>query len=173
MGAYALWAGLTALALLVIGAWLWARRHSALEGVVAAVLAGVSGVVALGVNHFISQAVARARPCRALAAHHHLTVILTCAHDYSFPSDHSIIAGALAVGLLFFSRRLAAVAIVLALFLAFARVYAGVHYPADVVAGLLAGGVIGVVIWFVLRAPAMALAVKLSHTPLRPLIAAG
>jgi membrane-associated phospholipid phosphatase len=173
MAAYALWAGLTVLALLVVGAWLWARQRGALEGVVAAVLAGVSGVVALGVNHFVSSAVARVRPCHALRGTHHLVVILGCAHDYSFPSDHAIIAGALATGLVFFNRSLGLAAWVLALFLGFARVYAGVHYPGDVVAGLLAGGAIAIVIWFALRAFVMAAAVKLSQTPLRPLVAAG
>jgi len=172
MAAYANWAGLVVLALLVIGAWLWARRADALEGVVAAGLAGISAAVALGINHFVSQAVARARPCHALVAHHQLTVILSCARDYSLPSDHAIIAGGLAMGLMFFSRRLGAVAVALALFLAFARVYAGVHYPADVVAGLLAGALIATVIWLILRAPALALAVRLSQTPLRPVIAA-
>ena len=172
MAAYANWAGLVILALMVIGGWLWARRNNNLEGVVASVLAAVSSGVALGINHFISQAVARARPCHALVAHHHLTVIVSCARDYSFPSDHAIIAGALAMGLMFVSRRLGAVAVVLAVFLAFARVYAGVHYPFDVVAGLLAGALVAVLVYLILRAPAMAVAVKLSQTPLRPVIAA-
>jgi len=173
MGAYANWAGLTVLTVLVLGAFLWARRRGSLDGVVTAVLAGVSAVVALGINHFVSQAVARVRPCHALVAHHHLDILLACARDYSFPSDHAMIGGGIAIGLVFFSRRLGAVAILLALLLAFARVYAGVHYPADVVAGLIGGGLVATVLWLLLRAPAMALAVKLSHTPLRPLVAGG
>jgi undecaprenyl-diphosphatase len=173
VAAYANWAGLTLLALTAVGAWLWARQRNSLEGVVAAVLAGVSAVVALGINHFISQAVARVRPCHALLRHHHLDVILSCARDYSFPSDHAMIAGAIAVGLMFFSRRLGAVAAILALLLAFSRVYAGVHYPADVIAGLIGGGIVAVALWFLLRSLAMALAVKVTETPLRPLVAAG
>lgn len=174
MGAYALWGGLVVLTAMTIGAWLWARQRGRLDLVVSAVIAGVAAVLALGINHFLSRAVARPRPCHTPSLlRHHLVVILTCAHDYSFPSDHAIIGGALAVGLLFFSRRLGALAAVVALFLAFARVYAGVHYPGDVVAGLLAGSAIVSVLWLALRAPAMTLAVKLSHTPLRPLVAAG
>lgn len=170
---YALWGGLVVLALLTVAAWLWARRERSLNGVVVAVLTGISALVSLGINHFVSQAVARVRPCHALAAHHHLVVILSCAKDYSFPSDHAIIAGALAMGLLLFSRKLGAVAVILALFLAFARVYAGVHYPADVIAGLVFGAVIALAIALGLRRPATAIAERLAATPLRPLIGAG
>lgn len=170
MGAYALWGGLVVLTALVIAAWLWARHKGSLAGVVAAVLAGVSGLVALGINHFLSQAFARTRPCHALT---HVTVILSCAHDHSFPSDHAIVAGALTVGLLFFNRRIAAVAAVLAVFLAFARVYAGVHYPGDVIAGLLFGALIAVAVYLGLRRPATVIATRLAGTPLRPLIVAG
>ncbi len=170
MEAYALWAGLVVLALIVVLAWLWSRQHRRLDRVVTAVLAGVSSLIALGVNHFVSQAVARTRPCHAL---HHVTVLLSCASDYSFPSDHAVIAGALAMGLLFFDRRIGFVAVLLALFLAFARVYVGVHYPGDVIAGLLLGAVIWTIIWVLFRRPGLIAAERLARSPLRLLVAAG
>lgn len=173
MAAYALWGGLTALAVIVILAWLWARRAGWLTDVVTVVLAGLSGVIALGINHFVSQAVARVRPCRALAPSHHLTVILACAHDYSFPSDHAIIAGAIATGLTIFSRRVGLLAWIIALSLAFARVYAGVHYPGDVLVGLVLGAAIAVVVWGLLRRPAQIVVEWVAASPLRPLVAAG
>jgi undecaprenyl-diphosphatase len=170
MKAYALWGGLVILALMAILAWFVARRRGRLDGVVIAALAGVSALVSLGVNHFVSGAVARTRPCHAL---HHITVLLGCASDYSFPSDHSVIAGALAMGLLLFDVRWGIAATLLALLLAFSRVYVGVHYPGDVVAGLLMGAAIAVIIFVVLRRPALAATNRLARTPLRPLVAAG
>jgi len=63
------------------------------------VCAGVGTVVALLVNQdLVSPAVGRARPCQVLA---HVEVLLSCAHDYSFPSDHCVLAGAFVAGLAF------------------------------------------------------------------------
>jgi membrane-associated phospholipid phosphatase len=171
MKAYALWGGLVLLALMAILAWFWARRQGRLKGVVIAVLAGVSALISLGVNHFVSQAVARRRPCHVPTLHVHS--LLACASDYSFPSDHAVIAGALAMGLLLFDVRWGILATLLALLLAFSRVYVGVHYPGDVVAGLLMGAAIAIVIFFVLRRPSLAVTNRLAQTPLRPLVAAG
>lgn len=174
MKAYALWAGLVILAAMAVAAWLWARQQRRLVGVVAAVIAGLSAVIALGVNHFVSQAIARRRPCHVPSLlHHKVAVLLGCASDYSFPSDHAVIAGALATGLVIVDRRLGLVAWLLALLLAFARVYVGVHYPADVIAGLLLGSAIAIVLWLLLRRPALAATERLARTPLRPLVAAG
>jgi len=171
MKAYALWGGLVALAVMAVLAWLWARQRGRLDGVVIAVLAGVSALISLGINHFVSQAVARTRPCHVPTLHVHS--LLTCASDYSFPSDHAVIAGALAMGLLLFDVRWGALAWLLALLLAFSRVYVGVHFPGDVVAGLLMGAAIAAIIFFVLRRPGLAVTNRLAETPLRPLVAAG
>lgn len=167
--AYALWGGLVALALLVVIAWLVGRRSAHAPRIVAlAFLAGASAVIALVVNQAIGPAIGRVRPCRAL---HHVEVLLTCAKDSSLPSDHAMIAGAFAVGLLFVNRWLGALAVLLALLLAFARVYVGVHYPGDVVVGLLIGGAIGLVVALVLRRPVTELAARLTRTPLGSLVA--
>lgn len=171
MKAYALWGGLVALTVMAILAWLWARRGGRLDGVVIAVLAGLSAVISLGINHFLSRAVARTRPCHVASLHVHS--LLACANDYSFPSDHAVIAGALATGLLLFDVRWGFLAWLLALLLAFSRVYVGVHYPGDVVAGLLMGAAIAVILFFLLRRPALSVTNRLVRTPLRPLVAAG
>jgi membrane-associated phospholipid phosphatase len=99
-------------------------------------------------------------------------VLLACAKDYSFPSDHSVIAGAFAAGLLLLDQRLGLLATLLGLLIAFARVYAGVHYPGDVAAGLAIGATIGFATVITLRPVTSKLAASLSSTPLRPLITA-
>jgi undecaprenyl-diphosphatase len=168
VSAYALWAGLVLLALLLVAGWLVARRRpDAPRAVATAFLVGVGAVAALVANQAIGPAVDRLRPCHAL---HHVEVLLTCAGDSSFPSDHAMIAGAFAAGLLLLDRRIGLVSLVLALLVAFARVYVGVHYPGDVAAGLAIGAAIGAVVVLALRAPVTAVARRLERTPLRPLV---
>jgi undecaprenyl-diphosphatase len=97
-------------------------------------------------------------------------VLLHCANDSSFPSDHAMIAGAFAAGLLLLDRRLGLAALLLALLLAFARIYVGVHYPSDVAGGLAIGAAIGALVVLALRPATAAAAVRLVRTPLRLLI---
>ncbi|WP_428962613.1 phosphatase PAP2 family protein [Micromonospora fluostatini] len=82
------------------------------------------------------------RPCRLLT-----DLAIVADHcpptgDWSFPSNHSTIAGALAAATLLLHRRLGWYAVPLAALAAFSRVYVGVHYPHDVVAGVLLGAVV-------------------------------
>jgi len=170
MAQYALWGGLVAIVVVFVLAFLWARKHGRIAGVVVLFLGGAGSLIALAVNKGISNAVQRTRPCHAL---HHVVVILGCAHDYSFPSDHSVVAGALAAALVFLGRKVGLLGVLLALSVAFARVYAGVHYPGDVLGGLLLGGVIAVVLVVALRRVLTGVALRLTTTPLRPLLAAG
>ncbi len=168
LGNYANWAGLVLLALLLVAGWLLGRRRPEAPRLTAtAFLVGVGAVLALLANQAIGPAVARTRPCHALA---HVEVLLHCASDSSFPSDHAMIAGAFAAGLFLLNRRLGLVALLLALLLAFARVYVGVHYPSDVAGGLAIGAAIGTLVVLALRPATVAVALRLARTPLRPLI---
>lgn len=166
---YALWGGLALLVVVVILAWLWARRQpDAADGVAIAVLSGVSAVVVLVLNQqLLSPAIARVRPCHVL---HGVETLLTCTQDYSMPSDHCIVAGAIVAGMWILRRRFGIIATILALVLAFSRVYVGVHYPSDTVVGLLIGAAIGVVIVFGLRRPLRAGCARLERTPLALLV---
>lgn len=150
LSAYALWGGLVVLALMLVAAYLLARRRTDAGAQVAlTVCAGIGVVAALLINqHVISSAVGRARPCHTLS---HVEVLLTCANDYSFPSDHCVMAGAFVAGLAFVGARWAVPAGALAVLLAFTRVYTGVHYPSDAAAGLVIGAAIGVVVVLLLR----------------------
>jgi membrane-associated phospholipid phosphatase len=168
---YANWAGLVLLALLLVAAWLLGRRRADAPRLTAtAFLVGLGAVLALLANQAIGPAVARTRPCHSPA---HVEVLLHCASDSSFPSDHAMIAGAFAAGLLLLNRRIGTAALVLALLLAFARIYVGVHYPSDVAGGLAIGAAIGVLVVLTLRPAAARVASRLLKTPLRPLVVSG
>lgn len=172
LGGYALWAGPVLLALLLVAGWLRARTGPDATGKVAvAVLAGVAAVVAVLVNQaVVSTVIGRVRPCAALPD---VETLLPCSADYSMPSDHAVIAGALVVGLWVLRRRLGVLAAVLAALLAFSRVYVGVHYPSDVAVGLLFGAAVASAVVLGLRGPATAVAGRLLGTPLRPLVRRG
>ena len=112
-----------------------ARRSAGeLTGAATALLA--SGL-ALLINLAISELWFRPRPFAA----HPATVTLLVRHsaDASFPSDHAAAGMAIASVLLAFHRRIGALCIAFAVFMALARVYAGEHYPGDVGAGLAIG----------------------------------
>jgi undecaprenyl-diphosphatase len=103
----------------------------------------------------------QSRPCQALA----VEVIAACppARDWSLPSNHATIAGALAAAVVALWPRGAVAAVPLALLVAASRVALGVHYPHDALTGLALGGAgVALVAWTAparlrkVRAPAAA-----------------
>lgn len=142
-------------AVLVLIAWWYARyRPNTTRTVAATIWTAIATFVAVGINQLIAHAVGRLRPFDTL---HHVEVLVPRANDFSFPSDHAITAGAVTAGLWIAAtlgsralRRIAVIATILALFIAFARVYVGAHYPGDVAAGLAIGGAITTIGWFAL-----------------------
>ncbi|MFI7126677.1 phosphatase PAP2 family protein [Nonomuraea sp. NPDC050153] len=103
----------------------------------ALVIAGPAGVVfAYVVSEVVKTVVREQRPCRGGIA-----TISACppSGDWSFPSNHSVIAAGAAATLVLVWRALAWVALPLAAVMAFSRVFVGVHYPHDVAAGFLLG----------------------------------
>jgi undecaprenyl-diphosphatase len=133
-----------------------------------ALWAGIGTIVAVGVNQPIVNGVKENRPYVTL---HHTLLLVSRSTDYSFPSDHSTMAGAVAAGLLLVAWRLGLLALLAALLIAFARVYVGAHYPGDVIAGLAVGAVV-VLIGYLTVVPVLTrLVTYLSATRLRPLFA--
>jgi membrane-associated phospholipid phosphatase len=148
------WLGWLGTALPVLGllglagllAWAgWRRRRDAL-------LVGVGAVLAYLASEAIKLVVDEERPCRVFRE---LTTWAACppGDDWSFPSNHATVAGALAAGVALLAPRLGPVAVVAAIAVAGMRVVIGVHYPHDAVAGLLLGSAVTVAVLVVARRP--------------------
>lgn len=148
LGAYARYGVVLFGVLLLAG--LVSARGGRSRTLAAAGWACLATLLAVAVNQPVGRAVAEARP---YATHPRLLVLASRTTDFSFPSDHAVMAGAVAAGLLLVSRRLGLVAAAAALLMAFARVYTAAHYPWDVVAGLALGAGVSGVGWLLLRAP--------------------
>jgi undecaprenyl-diphosphatase len=155
-------------AVLLLGGWWLARRQARPRVMAAAVWAPIGMLIAVGINQPVSSAVNETRPCRALP---HILVIATCGKDASFPSDHAVMAGAAAAGLLIVTRRvLAWVAVAAALLVSFSRLYVAAHYPQDVLAGLILGAAVSVLGYLLARGVLTRLITALQATALRPLL---
>lgn len=147
--------GVGLFAVLVVLAWLSARRGpNAPRAVAATAWAAFGTVAAVGINQIIVTGVHRARPYAILSG---IETLVAKTHDSSFPSDHALTAGAATAGLWIIAhytskmvRALAIIASVFSVLIAFARVYVGAHYPSDVVVGLAIGAAIMLIGWFLL-----------------------
>ncbi|WP_330331125.1 phosphatase PAP2 family protein [Streptomyces sp. NBC_00536] len=144
--------GLLVFGLLFLLVW-WRARTRGDAAMALAVLAPLATAVAYVVSEVVKATVREERPCRAVPGA--LAPLIPCPApgDWSFPSNHSVIAGAAAVALALAVRRLALLTVPLALLMAFSRVFVGVHYPHDVAIGLLLGASVGVLVVLALTGP--------------------
>ncbi|WP_119582409.1 phosphatase PAP2 family protein [Streptomyces europaeiscabiei] len=161
--------GLAVFAALMAVAW-WGARRVSPAAAVAALAVPVIVVAAYGVNDVLKLLVREDRPCQSLR----VNTLEACAApgDWSFPSNHTAIAAAAAMALLFVSRRLGAVAAVAACAMAASRVWVGAHYPHDVVAGVIVGALFAALAMATLRRRPDALVRWITGTRLRPLVLA-
>lgn len=159
--------GIVLFAVLLVVAYLDGRRHGDLRAVSGSVWAAGAALVALGIGQLIGRAVNRARPYNAMTGVH---LLIDKTSDFSFPSDHATVAGAVAAGLLFTNRRWGTISAVLAVAMAFTRVYVGAHYPGDVVAGLALGAAVAWAGRILVVPLLMKLASRVSRTPARTLV---
>lgn len=155
--------------LLVAGWWI-ARRSGEVRQMAAVACAAIATLLAVAINQPIVAGVHEARP---YTSHPGILVLAHRSADFSFPSDHATMAGAVAVGLWFVSRRLGIIAAVAGLAMAFSRVYIAAHYPRDVLAGLILGGCIAAVVYVAGQRLVSRLIEAAVGTRLRPLLQAG
>ena len=164
-----LWAqyGVVVFAALLLWSWWSARARRDVRAVAAALWAPIGTLLAVGLNQLVGGSVDEARPYAVLP---HVLVLVSRTSDFSFPSDHAVMAGAVATGLWWVDRRLGLVAGLAALAMAFARVYVGAHYPLDVVAGLALGALVTSLGLLAARPLVVRLVLALERTRLRPLL---
>ena len=160
--------GVVLFAIFLLAGWWIARRADNLSAMTAAVWAPLGVLAAVAVNQPIADTINATRPCNALP---HI-VVLHCNIDGGFPSDHAMMAGAVAAGVWLVNRRLGVIAAIAAVAMALARVYVGAHYPQDVVAGLALGATLSVSGYLVARPVLSRLVERAARTRLRPLITA-
>lgn len=134
-----LFVALLAALFLARGKW---RSRNGRHGVAAA---GFSALLALGAAQVIGALWDRPRPYEAHPGDAHL--LLAPSPDPSFPSDHATAAYAIAIAILLRHRKAGVVALILATFVAIARVGVGTHYPTDVLGGAALGALAALVLW--------------------------
>jgi membrane-associated phospholipid phosphatase len=161
--------GVVVFAGLLLLSWWQARRAGHLSRVAAALWAPLGALLALGVNQLLVAAAAEPRPYTLLP---HALVLVSRSTDPSFPSDHAVMAGAVAAGVLLADRKLGLVAVALAVLMSFTRVYVGAHFPLDVLAGLLVGAAVAVASYLVARPVVTRVLDVMARTPLRPFLTA-
>lgn len=162
-------ASIFVLCVLLALAWWNARRRADLPAVTAIAWAGIGTLICVVAAAVLKQVFAETRPCLAIS---HVTTVQPCPglSDYSFPSNHTTLAAALAAGIWLASRRLGLIAAVLTLLEGFSRVYLGQHYPHDIVAAIVLSLLVLLGGWPLARQPLTRLIQLLTHSPLRPLL---
>ncbi|MFE0702939.1 phosphatase PAP2 family protein [Streptomyces sp. NPDC058872] len=151
----------TELGLLLFGAlflagW-WRSREGSSRAMALALLAPVATAFGYVVSEALKSLFDEERPCRAVTGAP--ASLITCPPhgDWSFPSNHSAIAGAAAIALALSWRGIVWLTVPMALLMAFSRVFVGVHYPHDVTVGLLLGGLVAFLVMRVGERPVRSL----------------
>ena len=111
------------------------------------VFGAVATTLAYGLNLLLKNDFGKVRPCHDFATGGACPAV----DNFSYPSNHTVIAFGLAMGLAFAIPWLTYLAFPLAILEGVSRVMAGHHYPHDIVVGAVLGtlGVLGALLMFV------------------------
>lgn len=153
--------GVAAFGVLILAALLWARERPS-RTLAAVGWTAIATASAEALNQPFGHLFNEARP---YADHPGILVLAQRTSDFSFPSDHAVMAGAVAAGMWLVHKRFGQVATVAAVLMAAARVYIGAHYPWDVLAGLAFGAAVTLVGWALLQRPLTTLTTQLRELP--------
>ncbi|MFI8517886.1 phosphatase PAP2 family protein [Streptomyces sp. NPDC085481] len=147
--------GLLLFGVLFVAGW-WRSRRAPGEAMALALLAPLATAFGYVVSEALKSLVDEERPCRVPGVP--ASLVACPPHgDWSFPSNHSAIAGAAAVALALSWRGMVWLTAPMALLMAFSRVFVGVHYPHDVTVGLLVGGAVAFLVVKAAKRPVRAL----------------
>ncbi|WP_328318925.1 phosphatase PAP2 family protein [Streptomyces sp. NBC_00388] len=137
--------GLLLFAVLFVVVW-WRARTASAQAMALALVAPLGTAIAYVLSEVLKSVIHEDRPCRAVAGAMRPLIDCPAPGDWSFPSNHSIIAAAAAVGLSLALVRLVWLTVPVAVLMAFSRVFVGVHYPHDVLVGLILGALIALLV---------------------------
>jgi membrane-associated phospholipid phosphatase len=159
--------GVVLFAAVLVWSWWKSRSGGDLSSVAAALWAPAGTLLAVGLNQPLGNWVREPRPYTTLQ---HVEVLVARSSDFSFPSDHAVMAGAVAAGVWLVSRRLGLLTAVAAVLMAFTRVYVGAHYPGDVAVGLLFGAAVTLIGYVALKPVGERIVSLLAETPVQVLL---
>ncbi|MEU6165213.1 phosphatase PAP2 family protein [Streptomyces tanashiensis] len=148
--------GLLLFGVLFLAGW-WRSREGSSRAMTLALLAPVATGFGYVVSEALKSLIDEERPCRAVAGAPVSLVACPPHGDWSFPSNHSAIAGAAAIALALSWRGIVWLTVPMALLMAFSRVFVGVHYPHDVTVGLLVGALVAFLVMRLAERPVRSL----------------
>ncbi|MFG2590346.1 phosphatase PAP2 family protein [Streptomyces sp. NPDC048438] len=142
----------------------WRARKGDDRAMAYAMIAPLAVVVVYALSEVIKVWLHEERPCRDIPG---ARAIAECpaTGDYSFPSNHSVIAASAVATLLISWRLIGVLLLPVAVLAALSRVYVGVHYLHDVAAGMLLGLLLAPLVLLALRVPGTHLVTALRRKP--------